>query len=294
MGRYYVIENVDRSWSFEAEEMGSKSKFWYRKPDSKVHWLFKYPHENTGEHWAEKIAAGAAKLLDIPCAEVRLAVCDGVRGSSSKSFVDDNEELFHGNQVLAGQLNLYNPEGRFNQKDHTLRNIFLALDRVFGDGGAEKEQMANYLVLDAVIGNTDRHHENWGILVEQRGDHMYGDMAPSFDHATSLGRELPTERRQRLLEEKRIGRYSERARGGIFWSEEDAHAVSPLELVRRGFREFPESFSNPVRRLRTLDARRLKACVSRVPDGWMDPVAKAFSLELMNYNLSELRKLGHG
>jgi hypothetical protein len=151
--------------------------------------------------------------------------------------------------------------------------------------------MATYLVLDAVIGNTNRHHENWGILTEQRGEHMYGVMAPSFDHATSLGRELQTERRQRLLEEGRVGQYSERARGGIFWAEEDRHAVSPLELVRRGFKEFPDLFANPIRNLKMFDAYRLKACVSRVPGDWMDATAKSFALELMRYNLSELGKL---
>ena len=43
------------------------------------------------------------------------------------------------------------------------------MDRVFGESEhAEKakSRLAEYVVLDALIGNTDRHHENWGILRE--------------------------------------------------------------------------------------------------------------------------------
>ena len=41
----------------ESELMGSKTKFWYLRQEEEGLWLFKYPRRNTGEHWAEKIAA---------------------------------------------------------------------------------------------------------------------------------------------------------------------------------------------------------------------------------------------
>ncbi len=274
--------------------MGSKQKFWYRKPNSEIQWLFKYPHANTGEHWAEKVAAGVAGCFGISRPEVRLAVCENERGSVAKSFVGDNEELFHGNQVLAGQLDLYDPSCRFDQKRHTIKNVFHALGLIFKaceDGQNAKRLMANYLVFDALIGNTDRHHENWGILTETQGDNQYGSLAPSFDHASSLGRELTDERREHLLNEKRVGRYSEKARGGIFWADTDTHAVSPLELVRRGFGEYPDLFRSAILKLGKLDDRRLKPYISRVPDDWMSATAKRFAQELMLYNLREIGKL---
>ena len=79
------------------------------------------------------------------------------------------------------------------------------VERVFTEDATKldaKSRIAEYLVLDAVIGNTDRHHENWGILRQRRGNVWYGFVAPSFDHASSLGRELLDSRRDRLL--KRI------------------------------------------------------------------------------------------
>jgi hypothetical protein len=69
---------------------------------------------------------------------------------------------------------------------------------------AIQNAMARYFVLDALICNTDRHHENWGFLMtyqpvdsENVNDQL--KMAPSFDHASSLGRELLPKRANEIL-----------------------------------------------------------------------------------------------
>ena len=67
----YPIIQVEPEWVLEPEDMGTKEKFWYRNPgDGGREWLFKNPRENTGEHWAEKIAAEVANVLGIPHATV--------------------------------------------------------------------------------------------------------------------------------------------------------------------------------------------------------------------------------
>jgi hypothetical protein len=144
----------------------------------------------------------------------------------------------------------YDPAKKFRQSSHTLANIFAALDRVFRrpeTATAAKMRIADYLVLDALIGNTDRHHENWGILVKRTPTGRSGIIAPTFDHASSLGRELlddtPGKCRVRILKENRIGAYAEKASGAIYWEEGDKRAVSPLELVRRASRLHPNLFS---------------------------------------------------
>jgi len=184
----YPVEKVPQEWALEHEEMGSKTKFWYRRPDGRSIWLFKYPHPGTGEHWAEKIAAEVARLIGIPHPVTRLAICVEERGSASRSFVQAREQLFHGNQEMAGALDWYDPTRRFHQSDHTLANIYRTLDQNFLEPegrSSAKSCIADYLVLDALIGNTDRHHENWGILVRRGRGVLLGEVAPSFDHASS-------------------------------------------------------------------------------------------------------------
>ena len=216
--------------------MGSKAKFWYQPGEDSTRWLFKYTRGNSGEHWSEKIAESVARLLDIPHARVELAVFDGNRGSVTESFIDGELELFHGNQILEMAVSEYDPDATFGQSDHTLENILppLALDYVFektDKGENAKLQFAEYAMLDGIIGNTDRHHENWGILWKWASEEQMVSLAPSFDHASSLGRELEDQRRAILLAENRVGRYSERGRGGIYWFQDDRRGPSPTTLV---------------------------------------------------------------
>lgn len=188
----YPITEIQPDWVLEPEAMGSKDKFWFRGDDG-PEWLFKFPQANTGQHWSEKIAAEVADQLDILHARVELALFQDVRGSATESFARDGRELVHGNQIMAGSVLGYDPGKQFRQSDHTLENILLSLERIFLSADARKrakEQLADYLVLDALIGNTDRHHENWGILRKRMASGWRGMLAPTFDHASSLGREL--------------------------------------------------------------------------------------------------------
>lgn len=292
----YRIEEVRPEWVLTPEAMGSKTKFWYQKPGAqRRYWLFKFPQPNTGQHWAEKIAAEVAGALGIRHARVELAVFNrSQRGSATESFARGWRHLWHGNQLLAGIVQGYDPEVRFRQSSHTLPNIWRALDVVFAEPAAvrrAKVQFAEYTVLDALIGNTDRHHENWGILRKRSGSRWWGTVAPSFDHASSLGRELLDERRDRLLKASQVGRYAERGRGGIYWSDADHRAPSPLELVRRASDAHRELFRSALNRLRTLEESSLRSMIDDVPADWMSPSAKRFALALVVYNLGELRRL---
>jgi hypothetical protein len=155
--------------------------------------------------------------------------------------------------------------------------------------------MAAYLVLDALIGNTDRHHENWGILRKHTEGGWFGLLAPTFDHASSLGRELvddsPGRCRRRLLTEGRLAQYAEKAPGAIFWRVDDKHGLSPLELVRRASVLYPELFGPALQALEKLDSAQLREIVRRVPADWMSELARDFAVGLMGYTLEQLRQI---
>lgn len=292
------IVRVQPGWALEPEDMGTKEKFWYREPDDPVDWLFKRPRPGSGEHWAEKIAAEVAEVLGVPHATVELAVLQEEdheqRGSASQSFVSDEQDLFHGNQLLEWTTPGYDPNARHRQSDHSFANIWKSFERIFvhREGAEEtKTAFARCLTLDAVIGNVDRHHENWGLLRRQDEEREQGWLAPSFDHASSLGRELRDGRRSLLLREKRVGAYSEKGRGQIFWSEEAPHPPSPLQLVRMAVVQHPLHFGPALKRLARLRESRLTEIVDCVPDDWMSPVARAFAIELISYNRTKLMEL---
>ena len=290
----YPILEVRTDWQPAPEPMGSKRKFWFRSDATGGRdRLFKYPRPGTGEHWAEKIAAEVASALRIRHARVDLAEFQDHRGSATESFARRGRELHHGNDLLEGAVYGYDPKKRFGQSSHTLHNIWAAMDYVFIHPGAARRAktiIAQYLVLDAIIGNTDRHHENWGLLRRRTAGGWHAMVAPSFDHASSMGRELQNTRRERLLAENRVGSYVERGRGAIYW-EEDGPPISPLELVRRSVDNHGGYFSSALAKLRHLDAVTIAAIVDRIPDDWMSAPARTFAVALLCYNLNRLQDL---
>ena len=294
MAEYYPVIEVQPEWDYSTERRGGKAKFWYQQPgEDNSAWLFKYPRENTGEHWAEKIVAELAGILGIPCARVELAVYEGNRGAAAVNIVPNDYDLVPGNEILestilpdgAGELN-------FHQADHTLENIWLALDRTFEslENSAEaKRQFAGYLVLDAVVGNTDRHSENWGMLRRRTLSNRLDFLSPSYDHGSSLGRELSDARREDLLSSNHVGNYVERGRGQILRASSRRRKPSPLQLVCAAALEYPDLFSSLLSRLDGLDEASLSQIVNSVPDDWMTSESRAFAIDMMRYALEKLR-----
>ncbi len=78
--------------SEELENVGSKEKFWYTREDG-YRWLFKTNRPNTGEDWAEKIAAELCALLGLPHATYEVAEWTPKRGVISRRMGQPGEQL---------------------------------------------------------------------------------------------------------------------------------------------------------------------------------------------------------
>jgi hypothetical protein len=301
----YPIFQIDPPWVLEQEQLGTKSKFWFRavnKDDEfgDSDWLFKYPTEGTGQHWAEKIAYEIAIRMHILAPRVELAVFEGERGSITENFTNDGYELFHGNQLLASLNPGYNPEQRFRQKDHTVEIIFAAIDRIFANQThreKNKAKIAGYLILDALICNVDRHHENWGILRKITPDGIRGRLAPSYDHASSLGRELQDsetkQNRERYLHELGVAKYIERGRGAVFINAGDKYGPPPMELIKQSMQHagFAPYFTEALQKIRRVDAVDFERIIEKIPAGWMTATEREFTLCLLSETHRQLMLL---
>lgn len=213
---HYAIVNIPLEAREDTEQLGSKPKFWVLMDGQR--WLFKEARPNTGEDWAEKAAAEIAHAMGINAAKVELAEYSGKVGCISCNFidVDAGEALVHGNEIMAWKVTGYDKTKIFRQSDHTIENIQLAIRALsdFADTDAVLTELAGYIVLDALIGNTDRHHENWGLRLHSPVARQTRVLsaAPSFDHASSLGRELLDARRTELLANGHVDRYISKGR----------------------------------------------------------------------------------
>jgi hypothetical protein len=197
---------VDRKHT-SPEHQGTKYKFWLENKlfkEGKVH----------GENWAEVVAYQLSLLLNIPCAEYSPAelVIDSstICGTLSPNFVDykNGERLINANELLGGWLgNLYDETQRYKHKAYTF-NRSVALFKVLKDQIKSNsdyspiQQFIGYLLLDVLIANQDRHHENWGFISSSDG-FLY--LAPTYDHGASLACRLSEEERVNRLKAKDEG-----------------------------------------------------------------------------------------
>lgn len=294
MSKHFPVVKVERTWIDKYEEMGTKEKFWYLDPRSGARWLFKIPRSGTGEHWAEKISSELADLLGIDHARTELATYQGNCGSVSASFVSASQQLTHGNESLARTVKGYDGKKKFKQTDHTLGNIWRVVESAFESAEQARQakvRVAENLVLDALVGNTDRHHENWGLLKTESNDRFEEVVAPSFDHASALGRELLDSRRASLLARGSVGRYVEKGRGAVYWAGDVSCALSPLELVRRTASVYPDVLQPVLGRVKSLHDATVADLVERIPRDWMSRPARDFTIALLCYSKDELGRL---
>ncbi len=210
----YLIVHVPTNAPNLPESLGSKEKFWFDLGGKKA--LFKRARPGTGEDWAEKVACELCRLLGLPHAIYELATWRGRRGVVSESFVEKDEALIHGNELLQATDRGY-PHEVLRPREYRLRIVLKRIE-AFGKipddsplvtGGLRTwaDLFAGYLLFDAWIGNQDRHHENWGGIFRSATEFR---LAPTFDHASSLGRNESDEVRAKRLATKDEG-YSVKA-----------------------------------------------------------------------------------
>ncbi len=288
MSETFPILEVTSEMRSDVEQLGSKPKFWFKLDGE--NWLFKEARLGTGEDWSEKVASEIALLLGLPTHHAELAVWAGKRGCAVRSFLLSNQSvLVHGNELLGGLITGYDKEKERGQADHTFDNIVTVIEKLFPTEKSRREaafRMVGYLVLDAVVGNTDRHHQNWGVLVERHEEAGQApgfkiQLAPTFDHASSLGRELTDEAREGYLSEGTLERYIRKGRGGIFLNAEARHGLSPLAVAQTLAERYPQFFKPWQTRVAELSKNAVEGLLHRVPDTRITDPARRFALALL-------------
>lgn len=266
------------------EQLGTKPKFWWEHPTLGTV-LFKEAREGTGEDWSEKVAAEIAGLLGIPSASVNLAQWQGRRGILTPNFVPKRGQLHHGNELLCGTIADYPRDEQWRVPQHTVEAALNALSRQSdlapcpgSSASCWEEDFLGYLFLDALIGNSDRHHENWAIIRHTAGQYL----APTYDHASSLGRELTDDKRLARLNASDINQtveaYVERCRSGFY---DEGKTVSPRIAFMKGAKQHLLIAKSWVERLRGLDFAKVVAVLERVPDVTMSQPSRDFALSVL-------------
>jgi len=306
----FEIVQIPADLDPESEPMGSKSKSWLRL-EGRGRCLFKEARAGTGEDWAEKIAAELAELLRLPHAPIDLARRGEKRGLLSYSVVQDGEELIHGNELLYERLPDYPPPAGDSRKfsrvpQHRLTTVLAAN----ADPKLElplrwiappaitvaAEVFVGYLLLDAWIGNTDRHHQNWAWLRRLGPPGTAADsryyLCATFDHGSSLGWDLTDEvRRKRLVTRDRqytVEAYTARARSAFYGDSGEHRPLHPCEALGLAAVSYPTAARVWGGYLVGISEASIMACISRVPPDILSSGSKEFVMRLIKANRRQI------
>jgi len=156
------------------------------------------------------------------------------------------------------------------------------------------QTIGGFVILDALILNTDRHHENWAMLRETDNQaRLSYRLAPSFDHASSLGRELTDAKLMAWEKEQRhVARYARKGMGGVYIKgTKETKGANPLVLADVARRRWPNYLTPWLDRLQELSLKTILDRIDQVPADCMQPSSRLFAANLVEYTYQTLRAL---
>lgn len=288
----------------DLETLGTKAKFWFYSSDNKpTRDLFKFSWKTTGEHWSEKIAEQLCMLLKIPHAEYELGRSNGKLGVISKNLIPKNSRMVMGNEVLhAHSPGVYpkpNNETIVRVKEHTVNRILGTLDKSsilppiteydLGTLNAG-DVFCGYLMLDTLISNQDRHHENWAIIVNN--ETAVKTLCPTYDHAASLGRELLDADRLLRLKTKdknrQVSSFVKKARSEVFKFKNDKKPLTTIDAFYHAVRNRVNAKDYWLGQLEALSDGNIEHIFDRIPIDVMSQPAKDFAFKMIQENKKRL------
>jgi hypothetical protein len=218
------------------------------------------------------------------------------------TFVPEGGRLVHGNELLAKVLPGYPEKRFFHVRQHTLRRVLTIMknERIGVPIGWDVppaltlaiDIFIGYLMLDAWIANQDRHHENWALVVSpESAVHL----APTYDHASSLGSNETDKNRKDRLTTRDKGRsmehYVERARSAFFLSPSNPKPLSTLDAFHRAGKMRPVAARVWLESLASVCRQDVQMLIEQIPGHLISEVAIEFALRVLDLNKQRLLML---
>jgi hypothetical protein len=200
-----------------------------------------YPNESVTEHLLNRLG----QVMGLNMAESKLILAGEHIRFLSRYFLKSNEQLMHGAQIYAAYLlddafvqevdrqKLESELFPFQEAERAIRQVF--------PDQAENilHEFVKLLIFDAIVGNSDRHFYNWGVILDILGKST-PRFSPIYDTARGL---LWNESEKRLLEIEKIkgGRarflekYVQNSRPKIGW--EGEKNINHLRFIEKFYHE---------------------------------------------------------
>lgn len=158
-------------------------------------YLFKRSDKRYPEQfWGEIVACGIGQMIGVPVPPACPAI-DSSRNEAAALiewfYEDDVHYSVLGGRYMQQMIDGFDMKTGSQHNFKSVRVLFMVLhqQKLLSDQ-AWLTAWARGFIFDALIGNTDRHQNNWGVLIALRGERKSAfELAPWFDNGTSLGYE---------------------------------------------------------------------------------------------------------
>jgi len=278
----------------EIEQLGTKEKYWVYDAQTKEKKLFKIGRENTGENWAEVVAYEIGKHIGMEVAKYEFAFYNSKQGTISTSFVQNDERLIHGNELLIKIDKSYPLDRFYKVREYTLDTVLSLLKILERAKNIEIESALDsfigYIVFDCLIANQDRHHENWGLIA---GRQKKLRLAPSFDHASGFGCKVQEKEAINRLctQDKRynVEAFCKKAKTPFY--DKNSEQLSTIDACKILVKHDKSSFCKWVDKIVQVEDSFYKEIFEKIPDEFINEYSKEFALEILKENTKRLEAL---
>lgn len=114
-------------------------------------------------------------------------------------------------------------------------------------------------MFDALIGNTDRHQDNWGVVWTWfSGEKPIPRLTPAFDNGTSMGHEILESNFFKFNNLSYLETYILRGKHHMKWHKDDSQRMRHLEMLLRLKKYYPSSRNHMVESLRRFKIEDIK------------------------------------
>jgi HipA-like C-terminal domain len=195
------------------------------------------------QYWGEIVAyqVGHTLGVTVPPAFAAFDSTTNICGALIEWFYEDGKAIF----VPGGNyLQAIDPDyDRKRGDQHNFRDVQV-FARLFSRHKKEANDVwqkywGTAFLFDALIGNTDRHQDNWGYLwIASQAGTGVAQLSPLFDNGTSLGHERFPDR-IKIWQEADFERYIAKGTHHMKWKENDAFKCGHFAMIEKMTSAFP-------------------------------------------------------
>ena len=234
--------------------------------------MFKYEHDDytCSEACSEKMAYEIAKILGYNCARVELAIDNEGRLGVLNYYFTNKIDTTH-TDIIA----FLNKDVKERKEYYTISNIKSVLDNI------DKSLFRNFIkimIFDALIGEQDRHEENWGI--SQITSKIC--ISPLYDNGDSLLREFKDNNYAQKYYDglKDFDTFIQKSKT-LIYKENHKNKYKHFELIKYLYDNYPQYTSLEISNLKKLTDKKIIDVVTKVPDDLLTSKHKEYIIKYL-------------